>query len=148
MENRDKDIGFYFKRISDCLAASANEHLRTLDITFSQMHVIMFIMSRENRVVRQKDIETCFGLKHPTVVGLVKRMEQKGLVLVEENPSDRRGNLIKALPKAVETADEIRAERERTNEMIVSGLTPEQKSELKDMLSVIYRNMYGEWAEP
>lgn len=93
MKNKDH-VGFYVKKINDFLQINANEYLKKYDLTFSQMHILLFIAMKNNGSVQQKEIEQYFDLKHPTVVGLLKRLEKKNLLEVRENPDDRRSNIV------------------------------------------------------
>ena len=68
-------IGFYMKKINDYIHADANERLKKLDLTYSQMHILIYILRCGGSSVRQKDILHYFNISHPTVVGLLKRME-------------------------------------------------------------------------
>lgn len=137
MEEKD-EIGFYLKKINDFLLASANAHLKELGLTFSQFHVLTYILNGKNATVLQKEIEQYFGLKHPTVVGLLKRMEKKALIRVEVNPEDRRGNRVVALPKGINAGREIREGRNYIDDILTCNLNEKQKSNLKELLRIIY----------
>lgn len=131
-------IGFYLKKINDFLLTSVNAHLKELDLTFSQFHVLMYILHGTDAAVLQKDIEQYFVLKHPTVVGLLKRMEKKGLISIEANPDDRRGNLVTASPKGKSIGEEMIKGRDDMDEFITRDLTAQQKRDLKELLRIIY----------
>lgn len=136
---KDSDeIGFYIKKINDFLLMNANARLKKLELTFSQFHVLMYILNGTNSTVLQKEIEQYFGLKHPTVVGLLKRMEKKELIRVEVNPEDRRGNRVVALPKGITVGSEMLKGRNYTDELLTQNLCEKQKNDLKDLLKIIY----------
>lgn len=137
MEDKN-EIGFYLKKINDFLLTSANAHLKELDLTFSQFHMLMYILHGKNSAVLQKDIERHFALKHPTVVGLLKRMEKKGLISIEVNPDDRRGNRVTALPKGKSVGEEMMKGRDYMDGFITRNLTAQQKRDLKELLKIIY----------
>lgn len=132
------EIGFYLKKINDFLLTSANAHLKELNLTFSQFHVLMYILHGTNVAVLQKDIEKHFGLKHPTVVGLLKRMEKKNLIRIEVNPEDRRGNRVTALRKGIDVGKEMLKGRDYADELLTQHLTAQQKRDLKELLKIIY----------
>ncbi|MCC8161039.1 MAG: MarR family transcriptional regulator [Oscillospiraceae bacterium] len=136
--NDNVDIGFCLKKINDFITANGNNHLKQLDMTVSQMHILMFVVHSEKSTVLQKEIERFFKLKHPTLVGLLKRMEKKELIRVEENPDDRRGNRVAALEKGIRTAAEMVEGRKYMDDMLTRDLSEEQKNELKELLRIIY----------
>ncbi len=136
-------IGFYMKKINDYIHADANERLKKLDLTYSQMHILIYILRCGGTSVRQKDILHYFNISHPTVVGLLKRMERKGLITVESDPYDRRGNCVTALPKASGILDEMREGQKHVEELLTKNLSKEQETELKEILRIIYAGMYS-----
>lgn len=136
--NDKNEIGFYLKKINDFLLMSANARLKELDLTFSQFHVLMYILHNTDAAVLQKDIEQHFGLKHPTVVGILKRMKKKELISIEPNPEDRRGNCIAVLPKGKRVGEEMIKGRQHMDEFITHDLTEQQKKNLKELLKIIY----------
>lgn len=137
MEERD-EIGFYLKKISDFLLMCANAHLKELDLTFSQFHLLLYILHGTDNAVLQKDIEQYFSLKHPTVVGLLKRMEKKDLIRVEVNPEDRRGNRVIALQRGIDVGKEMLKGRNYTDELLTRDLDEKQKNDLKELLKIVY----------
>ncbi|MGN0106957.1 MAG: MarR family winged helix-turn-helix transcriptional regulator [Hominilimicola sp.] len=137
MEDRD-EIGFYLKKINDFLLAYVNAQLKNRDLTFSQFHILAYIIEGTNMTVLQKDIEQYFRLKHPTVVGLLKRMEKKNMIRIEVNPEDRRGNRVVALPKGIKVCREMTEGRVYTEDILTQNLNEKQRKELKELLRIIY----------
>lgn len=136
--NGNDDIGFYFKKINDYIIINANNRLNNRGITFSQMHILSYLIKRKEEAVPQKDIETRFGLQHSTVIGLLKRMEKKDLLRVEVNPSDRRSRRVVLLKKAYDIDVEMKDYKNSVEKMLTKGLTDEQVSALKNLLRVVY----------
>lgn len=136
-------IGFYMKRINDYILADTNERLKKLDLTFSQMHILIFILRHGGKNVRQKDILHYFNIAHPTVVGLLQRMEKKGLVRVTSDPDDRRGNCVTALPKARGILEQLKEGQLYIEDLLTKDLSGEQQDELRTILKIIYSGMYG-----
>ena len=83
---KKKGIGFYFKRIDEIMSMAANAHLKKYDITCSQANILFYMLEKGKNVVMQKEIEQEFGLRHSTIIGLLKRMEKNNFVRVEVNP--------------------------------------------------------------
>ncbi len=137
MEN-DNQICFYLKRINDFLIEGANAHLKKLDLTFEQFHLLMYVLNGKDRTVLQKDIEHYFRLKHPTVIGLLKRMEKKDLIRVEVNPEDRRGNRVVAQPKAISVKNEMKEGRDYMDRLLTCDLDEKQKNDLRELLKTVY----------
>lgn len=76
MGEEDLDVGFLLKRISTAIVRNADQGFKP--ITLSQMRVMMYIAHQQGHACCQKDIEARFGVAHPTVVGLLKRLGSQG----------------------------------------------------------------------
>lgn len=146
MKNKDH-VGFYVKKINDFLQINANEYLKKYDLTFSQMHILLFIAMKNNGSVQQKEIEQYFDLKHPTVVGLLKRLEKKNLLEVRENPDDRRSNIVVVTEQSKSIVKEMIESRDYTDRLLTQNLSVEQTEELKKLLRIIYITLCEQYDE-
>lgn len=133
-------IGYQFKRINDKIKQRADADLQTHELTITQSRVLGFIMASGGQV-SQKEIEHDLQVSHPTVVGLVSRMEQKGLLTSWVDPMDRRNKLIRATEKGRETDRQIDATVQKQDEMLIQGLSPEQVQSLESCLAQILKNL-------
>ena len=75
------DLGFKIKIISKLLTQNMNNSITSLDLTSSQARVLGYLCYRTQRQekVYPRDIERHFRFTHPTVSGLLQRLEAKGL---------------------------------------------------------------------
>lgn len=133
-------IGYQFKIINDRIKQRADADLQSHDLTLTQTRVLGFIMEAGGQV-NQKEIERDLQVSHPTVVGLVSRMEQKGFLTSWVDPMDRRSKLIRVTEKAVETDREIDATVQMQDAMLLRGLTPQQVEVLRACLDQICENL-------
>ena len=133
-------IGYQFKIINDRIKQRADADLQSHDLTLTQTRVLGFIMEAGGQV-NQKEIERDLQVSHPTVVGLVSRMEQKGFLTSWVDPMDRRSKLIRVTEKAVETDREIDATVQMQDAMLLRGLTPQQVEVLRTCLDQICENL-------
>lgn len=79
----------------------ADEDLKRHDLTLTQTRVLGFLAEMGGQAT-QKEIEDDLQVSHPTVVGLVSRMEQKGFLTTRPDPMDRRNKLVELTEKARE----------------------------------------------
>lgn len=135
-----KDVGYYIKNINDKLKVSADADLKCYNLTLGQSRVYGFLHSRGG-MATQKEIEMFLEVSHPTVVGIVSRMEQNGHVVCWMDESDRRNKLVKLTPKA----EQIGAQMERAvaaNEArMLKSFSEEDVETLKRLLLRIYKNL-------
>lgn len=138
---RNQDIGVLIKFINDRLDALANKHLKQFDLTLSQVRVIAYLHSQHGQVSSQKDIQRHLKVAHPTVVGLLNRLESKGFIVCERDANDRRMKNISLTPKEAQ----VRAYMERSkNEMerqMMRGLDEAKVAQLRRLLATVYKNI-------
>lgn len=94
-------VGYQFKIIDEKIKVRADADLKRHGLTLTQTRVMGFLAEMGGQAT-QKEIEEDFQVSHPTVVGLVSRMEQKGLVTTCPDLMDRRNKLVKLTERALE----------------------------------------------
>lgn len=72
-----------------------------LDLTRTQMEILMYLIKFKDKNVSGSDIEKFFNLKNPTVTGILNRLEDKGFITRAVSSRDARIKYIKATDKAV-----------------------------------------------
>ena len=112
------------------------ENLEKMDLTASQGRLMAFLFHRGDSPTYAKDVETTFQLTHPTVSGLLSRLEQKGFIALETDLKDRRSKRIVVLEKG-------RACHER----IVRGFTPEEREQFRKFLQRAIDNVRPDCGE-
>lgn len=139
--NKPKDdIGFLIKFISHRIQSFVDADMKDYDLTYSQLHVLGYLACR-NGESTQKELEEYLGVAHPTVVGLVSRLEKKGFIRTWMDESDRRIKRIQATGKASELHERVTHGHVQTEEMMRSGLSDQEVSELLRMLTIVYNNL-------
>ena len=84
-------IGLLLKQINNVYEKDFNNRLRTLGITASQCAVLDYLLTSRKEEVNQRDIEKALCLKNPTVTGLLKRLDEKGFILVVPSTKGQYG---------------------------------------------------------
>lgn len=135
-----RHVGYLMKGINDKLKVSADNNLKNHNLTLTQSRVLAFLNSRGS-IATQKEIEEFLEVSHPTVVGIVSRMEQNGHVTTWMDPENRRNKMVQLTEQARMIGTDMDSMINAQEEMILKGLTPEQIEELKNMLLVIYKNL-------
>lgn len=114
--------------------------LAQMDLTAAQGHIMGYLSHRQTPPC-SRDIEEAFHLSHPTVSGLLGRLEKKGFIEFRPDPADRRCKRIYMLPKGHachETMHRIIAENE---EKVVRGFSEEEKVQFASLLQHAISNM-------
>ncbi len=86
--NLDEHTGVLIKKAARLFERVANMNLKELGVTYSQTIFLVRLWEKDGQ--NQKELIKSAGLKQPTVVGILDRMERDGLILRQQNPDDKR----------------------------------------------------------
>jgi len=123
-----------------CIDQSMTSALESMDLTASQGRIMGYLAHRENAPC-SRDIEEEFHLTHPTVSGLLSRLEQKGFIEFRPDPNDRRCKRIYILPKGDECHELMHSTIENTEKRIVQNFSPEEQEQFAAFLHRAIGNM-------
>lgn len=137
------DTGVYFKLINDKLRTKADADLRAHGLTMTQSRVLRFL-SDSGGEATQKEIEDFLSVSHPTVVGIVSRLEQNGFITFHPDSADKRNKVVVLTEKAVQVDKEMREIIRRQDKKLFASLSREQVKELTFLLQTIYENLNTE----
>ena len=143
---RESDVGFLIKLIYDAHGKVLYHRFRSEGITRAQAEVLRFVMAQGGARTTLRDVEAFLGVSHPTVVGLVSRLVEKGLLISVPDPEDKRARNLYPLPPA-DAKDEALNAIEDSEELLTRGLSPEERAELVRMLKVVRDNLQKELGE-
>lgn len=135
-----KGIGYLIKTINGKIKVKADTDLNTYGLTLSQSRVLIFLKSKDGQAT-QKEIEEFLEVSHPTVVGIVSRMEQNGHVITWFDPKQQRSKMVRLTPKAQVLGEELVRMVQEQDAAMLRGLTQEQVTELIKMLRIVYGNL-------
>lgn len=136
----DENVLFYVRRINDLMVNFLNSKIKEKDLTWSQAEIISFLHCNEmkNKPVTQKDIETYFGLSHPTVIGILKRLQNKGFVTVTVNKNDKRHRDVMLTDKSIDLKSDIESSLGIKENFLSELMTEEQQKVITELLKTIY----------
>ena len=125
-----------------CTDQSMTNALAQMELTAAQGHIMGYLVHRKQPPC-PKDIEEAFHLSHPTVSGLLSRMEKKDFIELRPDPSDRRCKRIYILPKGYQCAETMHKTIQDNEERLVQGFTEEEKVLFAQLLTRAIDNMGG-----
>lgn len=135
----NKDVGYLIKSINDKLKAKADADLKRYELTFTQSRVFAFLHYNGGQAT-QKEIEVFLNVSHPTVVGIVSRMEQNGYVCCWRD-DDRRNKNVRLTQKAESLGVNMEQHMLENEKQLLAPLTAEEAEQLRQMLSRIYEHL-------
>lgn len=137
-------IGHKCKHLSILVGQTIGQTLDTLDLTPVQSRVLNYLVRCHGQQLCQRDVEAFFSLSHPTVSGILSRLEEKSYITFLEDPADRRRKRIAVTEKALESFEKTTAAIEQVETKLVEGFSPEEREQLRAFLDRAIRNLGGE----
>lgn len=135
-----KDIGYWLKVINEKLKVKADADLKEHGLTQAQCRVLV-LLDHKGGQATQKEIEDLLAVSHPTVVGIISRMEQSGYVTTWIDPKVQRSKMVQLTPKATAIQDTLRHTIREQERSMLQGLSETEIQQLEETLLKIYNNI-------
>lgn len=137
----------YFGRMARtlhwCTEKVMTAELEKMELTAAQGHVMGYLTHADHTLC-PRDVENEFHLSHPTISGILSRLEQKEFLELRPDPEDRRVKRIYILPKGIECRDRMNRVIADNEAQMVAGFTPEERKQFAAFLNRAIQNMKGE----
>ncbi|MCR4742007.1 MAG: MarR family transcriptional regulator [Treponema sp.] len=138
MESRE--VFFLIKNIHDKFDARANTDCQKVGLTISQFRVLLFLEAHQNSRVTQKDLELEFKVSHPTINGIINRLENKNFITTQMiKESGKQQKIISLEISGHEALKNMRENRIHDNNAFEENFSEEEKEELLKLLQRLYK---------
>ena len=135
-----KDVGYLIKNINDKLKVKADADLKNSNLTLAQSRVLAFLDSRGGQAT-QKEIEVYLEVSHPTVVGIISRMEKNGHLNCWIDEKDKRNKIVALTEQAKALGKEMEQQILSNEKKLLATLSEDDIKKLKQMLLTMYNNL-------
>lgn len=135
-----QDVGYLLKQISDKIKVSVDANFKEQGITYSQANVLGYLETHGGSAT-QKEIEVHLAVSHPTVTGIVSRLEKNGFLTCYPDPADKRNKIVCQTAKALALGDTMKKQRESHHDLLHRGLTDEEIATMERCLKIMYKNL-------
>ena len=137
-----KHYGHMLRVLHWCTDQTMTGALAQMDLTAAQGHIMGYLAHSPNPPC-SRDIEEAFQLSHPTVSGLLSRLEKKGFIEFRPDEQDRRCKRIHMLPKGQACIELMHRTIRENEERIVQGFSDAEKAQFASLLERAISNMGG-----
>ena len=142
-----KHYGHMLRVLHWCTDQTMTGALARMDLTAAQGHIMGYLAHSPNPPC-SRDIEEAFQLSHPTVSGLLNRLEKKGFIEFRPDEKDRRCKRIHMLPKGQACIELMHRTIRENEERIVQGFSDAEKAQFASLLERAISNMGGSPCPP
>lgn len=136
----ERKTGYLLKLVVERLRVDVDAGLKQHNLTWVQSRLIGFLAYRGGQAT-QKELERFLEVSHPTVVGIVSRMEQNGFVECRTDRLDRRNKLVSLTRNASEVSACLEKAMQEQDRRMFAGFTEEEREQMDAFLSRIYHNL-------
>jgi len=132
--------GHLVRVLHSCTDQKITGALADMELTAAQGPILGFIECA-HRPPCARDIEEAFHLTHPTVSGILSRLEKKGFIEFRPDDADRRCKRIHILPKGRACNETMYRIINENEERMVQDFTDEEKELFEGFLLRAAHNM-------
>ncbi|MBR3597064.1 MAG: MarR family transcriptional regulator [Clostridia bacterium] len=136
-----KHLGPLIKLLNKEFEQLHAEKAKSMGLTPAQLFVMHYIAMHQGQSICQRDIEKQFDLSHPTVSGIISRLQAKGFIDCCSDMNDRRFKSIVITDKAKSCEEEMKMHIEEYERQLVKGFSPEEKEQLIDFIRRLLVNI-------
>lgn len=133
-------IGLQLKMIADKLRQDGDAAFARYGLTGPQVGYLSYIL-KFGGSLSQKELEKAAGVSHPTIVGVIGRLQKKGYVEVTTDEKDRRNRIVHLTDKARNVTEQLRKGGQEMDARMLEGMTGEEKQELSRLLNIVDANL-------
>ena len=132
--------GHMFRLLHCSISQAMTQALGQMELTSAQGRIMGYLAHRGDPPCA-KDIEEEFHLSHPTVWGLLSRLEKKNFIEFRPDEKDGRCKRIVISPKGRSCNEIIHKTIQENEQRIVRDFSPEEKRQFAALLNRAVRNM-------
>lgn len=137
----NRRIGPQIKRLSNAFQQSVNRNCAFSGLTGVQTWVVGYIVQHPDQAIYAKTLEQALHLKHPTICGILQRLEAKGFITFSVDPADRRCRRIMPTPLALKTHLQAVAGMDAVEHQLLAGFTPTEAAQFYNYLARAVANV-------
>lgn len=117
----------------------ANRDLDPIGITGAQARALRTIAHR-GEPVRMSELAELLGIVRRSATSVVDELAERGLVERRPDPVDRRGVAVAVTPAGSALLRRLKKRRRAAAADVLGGLTPDQVTQLRDLLRALARD--------
>jgi len=142
----ENSLGYWMTLSTQALHRTVSHQLAPQGITFRQAQVIGWLVLTGE--LSQAELVRRMMIEPPTLVRLLDRMEDAGLIRRDGDPHDRRRRIVRLTDEAGPLWEKIAGTLKQVRRLAGRGLTSDEHDQLKRLLRKVHANLGGELPTP
>lgn len=129
------------RMLNNSIRQHMDQQFLAMELTAPQSFVLHYLALHEQEPVYPKDIEHSFHLTHPTVSGLLQRLELKGFLTIQQDSTDRRCKRIQLTEKARCCEKAVGHAFSQLDRAMSDGMSADERAQLLRLLDLAAENL-------
>ncbi len=139
MEKQD-EIGFLIYKIQNSVRTQMDTQFKKHGLTFTQSQVLRFLEENGGKATQQQ-LQKKMNVSHPTMVGIIQRLEKNGFVEVTTDEEDRRFKVVHLTGKQEVLKTDLKNKKEEIDRKMYADITDEEADQLISLLTRLHENV-------
>lgn len=128
---------FMIKNIHDKFESRGNSECQQVGLTLSQFRVLLYLDMNPDKQVTQRELELEFKVSHPTITGILKRMEEKEFISTKIIRDGKQQKLVFITDKGRDCLEFTNKSLKKDDEAMSRMFSPEELAQLDNYLNRI-----------
>ena len=111
------------KQVDEALEREINNAVRSQGVAYAQIQLLFKLHAAEDGVLPFKELERCLSVTQATIAGTVKRLKNKKLIEVIDDPTDGRVKHARITAAGRAVCNDAKVHMDEIERRLVSGLT-------------------------
>lgn len=138
----DHSIAYLAREITRIYTRNLQDAIAKHGILIGQYHFLRVLWEKDE--ITQRELANAVGMKESTTFTALAGMEKQGLLTRKRDSDDRRKMTVKLTDKGRGLKSKLIPIAKAVNDRPLTGLAPEQVSDLKAKLETLRNNLVGE----
>lgn len=135
-----KHVGRLIRNLSNIFDKEFNKVALKYDLTTSQSMVLIYLQKNTNQETNPIDLEKHFNYSHASILGILKRLEEKKFLTISKSDKDKRFRIIKISEKGINTEKNIK----KSLKQVIDRLYVDINDNEKDIfINILHRMIYN-----
>ena len=139
--SKDSSAGYLVNDLARRFAAALQARIKPIGLSTGVFPVMVQLW--EDDGLTQTELVRRIGVEQATMANTLKRMERDGLIIRQENPKDRRAQLIRLTEKARALQDDATAAANAVNAIALGGLSEDERRVFIRMMTRVIGALSG-----
>jgi len=135
----DKHTGILIKKAARLFEQAANRNLDKLGVTYAQTIILVRLWEQDGQ--NQMELAKSAGLKQPSIVRILDRMERDGLITRVRNEGDRRMFNFYMTEKAKKACRQLEDEANIMHNIATINIPTKEVEKLNELMASIIDNL-------